>query len=98
MSNTLPGGPSKCSTSSARMMWPVDDTGRNSVSPSTMPISTVFQISVRSIRSVLESLGARPAFFGHAAGLGALAAPELQLGRRNDPVRPGEAIDEPEGL
>src|SRR5882757_9249110 len=92
ISNTLPGGLWKPRTSSARMMCPVEETGRNSVRPSTTPISTVFQISVRSIRSILEALGARPAFFGHAAGLGALAAPELQLAGGDDAVGPRQAV------
>src|SRR5690242_7020517 len=98
ISNTLPGGPWKFSTSSARMMWPVEDTGKNSVRPSTTPISTVFQISVRSIGSILEALGARPAFFGHAARLGALAAPELQLACRDDAAGPRQPLLELEGL
>src|SRR5215470_14983299 len=79
ISNTLPGGPSKFSTSSARMMWPVEDTGRNSVRPSTTPISTVFHKSVGSIPSVLEALGARQAIgklerlpVGQPIGLGLL--------------------------
>src|SRR5260370_19035299 len=97
MSKTLPGGPSKCSTSSARMIWPVDETGRNSVRPSTTPISTVFQISVRSIRSTFECL-LRPLAFTHAAGLGALAAPEFQFGGLDHAVCPRQAIGEFEGL
>src|SRR5436305_446505 len=79
ISNTLPGGPWKLSTSSARMMWPVEDTGKNSVRPSTTPISTVFQISVRSIGSILETLGARPSFFGHAATLHHLEIDDVLL-------------------
>src|SRR5258708_17392604 len=98
ISKTLPGGPSKLRTVSARMMWPVEDTGRNSVMPSTMPISTVFHSSVRSIRSILEALGARPSFFGHAAGLGALAAPEFELARGDEAIAPRQALVEPEGL
>src|SRR5216684_5100741 len=98
ISKTLPGGPSKCSTSSARMMCPVDDTGRNSVRPSTTPISTVFQISVRSIRSVPEPLRARPSLAGHLAGLRALTAPEFQLVGRQHPVGPRQAVGQLEGL
>src|SRR5258708_11248677 len=98
ISKTLPGGPSKWRTSSARMMWPVEETGRNSVIPSTRPISTVFNSSIRSIRSILETLGARPAFFRHTSGLGALATPELELGRGNQPVGPRQPIGELEGL
>src|SRR5262245_31407049 len=80
------------------MIWPVDETGRNSVTPSTMPISIVFQTSVRSIYSILETLGARPSLFTHAAGLGALAAPEFQLAGGDHLVRPGQSVLEPEGL
>src|SRR5512143_3370432 len=32
----------KFSTSEAMIRWPVDDTGRNSVAPSTMPSTTAF--------------------------------------------------------
>ena len=48
--------------------------------------------------SVLEALGARPALFGHAPRLGALAAPELQLAGRDHAVGPRQAVVEPEGL
>src|SRR5579883_525659 len=98
ISNTLPCGPSKWSTCSARRMWPVEETGRNSVTPSTRPITTVFRNSTRSIRSVLETSGTRPALFRHASGLGALAPPELELVGRDHPVAPRQAVGQPEGL
>src|SRR5689334_4985641 len=98
MSNTLPGGPLKSSTTSERMMCPVDDTGRNSVRPSMTPITSVFQISARSIPSILETLGARPAFFGHTAGLRPLAPPELELGCWNQPIGPRQTVRQLEGL
>src|SRR5689334_11586570 len=98
MSNTLPGGPLKSRTTSERMMCPVDDTGRNSVRPSMTPITSVFQISARSIPSILETFGARPAFFGHAAGLRPLAPPELELGGRNQPIGPRQTVRQFESL
>src|SRR5437016_5763740 len=40
MSNRLLSGPSSPSSRSARSKWPVEEIGRNSVSPSTMPRRT----------------------------------------------------------
>src|SRR5690349_20276768 len=98
ISNTLPCGPSKWRICSARRMWPVEETGRNSVMPSTRPITTVLRNSTRSIRSVLESSGARPALFRHASGLGALAPPELELVGGNHAIAPRQAVRQREGL
>ena len=52
ISKTLPGGPWKCSNSPARMRWPVEETGRNSVMPSMRPSTTVFQSNVRSMSPI----------------------------------------------
>src|SRR3569833_3871278 len=98
ISNTLPCGHSKWRICSASRMWPVEETGRNSVMPSTRPITTVLRNSTRSIRSVLESSGARPALFRHASGLGALAPPELELVGGNHPVAPRQAVRQLDGL
>src|SRR5215471_3745323 len=79
-------------------MWPVEETGRNSVMPSTRPITTVLRSRTRSIPSVLETSGARPALFRHASGLGALAPPELELVGGDHPVAPRQAVRQLEGL
>src|SRR5262245_21791536 len=79
-------------------MWPVEETGRNSVTPSTMPMTTVLASNATSIRSVLEAPGARPALFRHPSGLRPLAAPELQLVSRYHAIGPRQALGEGEGL
>src|SRR5260370_17723161 len=59
ISNSLPGGPVKPSTASNRMMWLVDDTGRNAVRPSRRPISAALSVSGIAMRSVLAEAHAR---------------------------------------
>src|SRR3546814_5471144 len=54
LSNVLDTAPLKPSNSPARIRWPVDDTGRNSVSPSTMPSRTTTRRSLKGISSNRE--------------------------------------------
>ena len=51
MSNTLAFSPSKPSSEPARIRWPVLETGRNSVSPSTTPITAALIHSAKSKRA-----------------------------------------------
>src|SRR6266568_7667390 len=75
ISNTFAFSPLKPSRSPARIRWPVEETGKNSVRPSTTPSIKAFAGTTRSTaapekRRSGAASGPAPSFSGKGLGLG----------------------------